>query len=256
MRYIYVIHNPKNNKVYIGQTKNFNNRMADHKCSAKNITKNIPIYNAINKYGFDNLNKIILDYVEDCDADKEETAWIEYFNSCNDSFGYNLESGGCTNKSLSSETKKKISETKKRKHMENPLGHHSLGKICSEETKKKISDANKGKCFNSKEHMNKLHKLNSLLRKGSILPEETKYKISKSRKGFEQSELAKQKMSETRIKEGAFAKEKNPMFGKTGELNPASKFTQEIADNIRKDYSNGIKVKNLCYVYNISETNI
>jgi len=52
--------------------------------------------------------------VEDNLIDDAERFWIEYFRSWDRDFGYNLESGGCSNKTLSFKTKFKISETKKK----------------------------------------------------------------------------------------------------------------------------------------------
>lgn len=94
------------NKVYIGQTNNISTRW---KPSAyKNCTK---FYNAIQKYGWDNFDHIILESnLTLQEANEKEAYYIELYNSIND--GYNLSYGGL-NKLASEETKKKMSETRK-----------------------------------------------------------------------------------------------------------------------------------------------
>jgi group I intron endonuclease len=54
---IYKLTSP-HGKVYIGQTNNFNGRMAEHKCNG-NKGKN-KLYNSIKKYGWDNFTKEII----------------------------------------------------------------------------------------------------------------------------------------------------------------------------------------------------
>lgn len=72
---IYKISSPKG-KVYIGRTKNFNGRMAEHKHNA--LTKNAmyPIHKAIRKYGWDNMRKEIICEVEASQAQKLEEEFI------------------------------------------------------------------------------------------------------------------------------------------------------------------------------------
>ena len=54
-----------NGKCYIGQTKNeLNTRIIQHKSDSKYNTTNIPFYNAIKKYGFDNIVWEIIDEAE------------------------------------------------------------------------------------------------------------------------------------------------------------------------------------------------
>jgi len=113
---IYKATNLINEKIYIGMTTNtLEFRKSQHKRSARSIKcKNTYFYNAINKYGFDNFEFIIIDKDEILEAlNEKEAFWITFFNSTNKEIGYNLDSGGNTNKKQSS-TRKKISETQKR----------------------------------------------------------------------------------------------------------------------------------------------
>lgn len=61
---IYKISSP-NGKVYIGRTKNFNGRMAEHKHNALTKKQMYPIHKAIRKYGWDNFTKEILIETDD-----------------------------------------------------------------------------------------------------------------------------------------------------------------------------------------------
>ncbi len=111
---------------------------------------------------------------------------------------------------MSEETKKKISETKKKnpnrywlgKKRDNPeyiekIRKSHLGKKFSEETKKKLSEYHKknpikfwlGKKM-SEEHKNKISQAN----KGRKLSDEQKKRISETHKGFKHSEESKKKI--------------------------------------------------------------
>jgi group I intron endonuclease len=223
---IYIYQNKINNKIYVGQTKNINKRKSQHKAKILNKEYRHPLYDSIRKNGLDNFNFLELEQIEDIDADSAERFWIQFFRSWDRNFGYNIELGGCKNKTV------------------------------SEETRKKISKANKGRCHNSKEHMDRLHKETSKRRLGTHLSTETKNKISKARKGSKHSDNSRRKMSETRIKNGTFAGKNNPNFGKVGELNSSAKLNWEIVNNIREDYNQGLKGKKLMEKYSISETNM
>jgi len=60
---IYKLTSP-NNKIYIGQTNNFNQRMIEH----KNCKKKNKLYNCVRKYGWDSFKKEIIAYTESKDS--------------------------------------------------------------------------------------------------------------------------------------------------------------------------------------------
>ena len=94
MGYIYKITNIVNNKLYIGQTrKTIEERFQMHIKKAKQHT-NRYLYDAMNKYGYDNF---IPSEIEECDdslLDEREIYWIAYYNTTNKQYGYNMTIGG------------------------------------------------------------------------------------------------------------------------------------------------------------------
>ena len=90
MIFIYCHRNKINNKVYIGKTVDPTKRWSGNGCKYKSCIK---FYNAIQKYGWDNFEHIILEKVSSNEeADIQEQYWIKYFDSIKN--GYNLTQGG------------------------------------------------------------------------------------------------------------------------------------------------------------------
>ena len=142
---IYILTFP-NDKVYIGQTNKFKGRMS---CYKNLWCKQQPkLFNALKKYGWENINKeILLECNVEC-ADFFERALISGYNSMHKNYGYNLESGGNKNKIMSSESRQKMrnsqlgkkhSEEFKLKQSKRMSGknHFMYGKKHSEESKEK-----------------------------------------------------------------------------------------------------------------------
>lgn len=92
---IYKIENLITHEKYIGQSRQIEKRMQQHKYTAYNEqdhSYNNPLYRSIRKYGLENFNFSI---IEECSIEKlneREIYWIQYY----DSFfhGYNLTLGG------------------------------------------------------------------------------------------------------------------------------------------------------------------
>lgn len=91
---IYKITNTINNKCYIGQSLNVEERWKEHICEGKILRRKTKFYLALNKYGADAFKFEVL---EECSLDQEilderERYWIEYYNSYKN--GYNMTPGG------------------------------------------------------------------------------------------------------------------------------------------------------------------
>ena len=135
---IYSHRNKVNNKSYIGQTKNIKDRWIPSHYKGCRL-----FYNAIQKYGWDNFEHIILkDNISTIEeANYWEKFYILLFDTMNLEVGYNLASGG-NNKILSEETKRLIKEHHADFSKEN---HPMWRKHHSEETKEKIRQGHIGK---------------------------------------------------------------------------------------------------------------
>lgn len=104
-----------------------------------------PFYNAIKKYGWNNIkHEIIVSGISENAAKKIERFYIAKYMLQNKNYGYNVSPGGdtCT---ISEAGRKKISETHKGKSRTSPWKGHSP----SIETRKKMSEAHKtsAKCL-------------------------------------------------------------------------------------------------------------
>lgn len=92
---IYKIQNLINNKIYIGQSKNINQRFKRHLKTAEDINDhsyNNPLYQAIRKYGKENFSFSIIQECSIEELNERQKYWISYYNSFFE--GYNLTFGG------------------------------------------------------------------------------------------------------------------------------------------------------------------
>ena len=88
-----MIKNNINDKLYVGQSINIENRWTHHK-SELNNNKHINDYlqNAWNKYGEDNFSFIVIEECKESELNEKEIYYINKYNSMNN--GYNLCEGG------------------------------------------------------------------------------------------------------------------------------------------------------------------
>ena len=167
---VYKLTTPSN-KVYIGITcqslnKRWQNGKGYKRCPA--------IRKAINKYGWNNIQKEVL--YDDLQADEAkalEIKLITEYHSNDKQFGYNLTDGGdgTLGRRFTDEQKKALSEKHKGKiisvEQRQKLREANLGKHHSEETKRKISQSHMGNTYNL----------------GKKLSEERKIQIGEREKG-------------------------------------------------------------------------
>lgn len=91
---IYIHKNRQNNKVYVGQTCQKPQRRWQKGKGYKNCYY---FFNAINKYGWDSFEHIILkQHLTLEEANYWEKYYIQEYNSINPQFGYNIREGGNT----------------------------------------------------------------------------------------------------------------------------------------------------------------
>jgi group I intron endonuclease len=219
---VYVHINKVNGKFYIGQTC----KKPEYRWRKGEGYKGCAyFYRAIQKYGWDNFEHIILlSNLTLEDANYFETELIRKLDTTNPNKGYNIEFGG-KNSSLSEITKQKLRKAMLGKH--SGENHPLYGKHHTEETKRKLSESHKGK--HPSEETRKKIKESS---KGKHLSEETKRKISKAKMGENHPFYGKHHSDETKQKISASLKdEKHPNFGK------------HWSEEVRKRMSNGHKGK-------------
>jgi group I intron endonuclease len=145
---IYKITNP-NNKVYIGQSTNIENRFDVYIKYTSKIKSQVKLYNSIKKYGPDSHTFEIIEICEINKLNERERYYQDFYNVLNPEIGLNCRLTNSNDKTgkLSEETKEKIRK-------------YNLGKSCKEETKEKIRKKNKGR-IHSKETRDKVSKNHS-----------------------------------------------------------------------------------------------
>jgi TusA-related sulfurtransferase len=166
--WIVYMHISPSGKKYIGITsRTTKERWGMNGCKYHSTPR---FYNAIQKYGWDNIeHNILYTGLSKGDAERTEINLITKYKTIDREFGYNIATGGFAS-THSKETREKMSEVKK-------------GKILTVETKQKISNANMGKIPWNKG-------------KTGIFSEETLKRMSESRKGKTHFEDAKNKIGD------------------------------------------------------------
>ena len=165
-------HTCPNHKIYIGITSNKINRRWQNGFGYR---ENKHFFNAILKYGWDNIkHEILLTNLTKEEACKKEIELIAFYKSNQSKYGYNSSTGGerpTTGRKLSDETKEKLRQAQLgRKHTQETIERMKTihtGKYHTEETKQKLSEARKGKKNTmygkniSSEHKKRISKANS-----------------------------------------------------------------------------------------------
>lgn len=208
---VYCHRNKINNKRYIGQTIHQDNLDVRWGKNGSGYKHNNHFKNAIDKYGWDNFEHIILaKNLSQEEADELETYYISLYNTTNRNYGYNYRSGGREGSNINDESKQKIAQSLKKYHKEHP--EFSTSHDWSDESRQKLSES-----------LKKYYKHNNQCNKGKTIDNRTKEKISNSLKDYYKthtsihknkcvSEDTKQKISNTL--KGKYCGENHPMYGK------------------------------------------
>ena len=203
---IYYIYNIQNGKVYVGSSRDLQERFRKHlRGLRRNYHFNQHLQRAWIKYGEKKFTFRVIELVDNLDdLLNREQYWIDATCCVDDHKGYNIALYADRHE-LSEETRVKLSEA-------------FTGKHHSEETKQKISEALTGRKL-SEEHRKHLSEALT----GREFSKETRQKLSESHRGKHHSKETRQKMSE------AHRGEKNPNYGK----HPSKETLQKISEAIR-----------------------
>lgn len=146
---IYCIENKINHKKYIGQSIHIHRRWSEHKYELNNnMHENDYLQKSWNKYGLDNFEFSIIEVCSVDELDDKECYYISLYNTFDKKYGYNLISGGGTNREISEETREKLRQAnRKRKIFPDMSGENNpmFGKNHSDETREKIRQSRLGK---------------------------------------------------------------------------------------------------------------
>jgi group I intron endonuclease len=119
---IYAIRNKVNGKLYIGKSINIHDRIKQHATLLNNKSKdeNRYLINSWFKYGRENFEYFVLEYVEDSPNIEEllkekELYWIIFHGTTDSKNGYNLRLDSSTNMIVHPETRLKIKESLKKR---------------------------------------------------------------------------------------------------------------------------------------------
>lgn len=130
--FVYIHKNKINNKIYIGITSEQSPEIR----WKKGYSHNKHFSSAIQKYGWDNFEHIIVSYgLNKIQAEEKEIELIQFYNANDSHYGYNLTSGGGLGVCKHSDYSKKLMSINSSGE-KNPM----FGKHHSEQTKNKIKE--------------------------------------------------------------------------------------------------------------------
>ena len=241
---VYIIMCIQNNRMYIGQTKNYKNRINNHKYHLKNNNHdNIYLQEDFNRYGLSSFTFKIIDICNKRQqAIEKETYWINYYGGINCKNLYNCKDMYHNNELM----KDKLKQTAK-----NNPNYGMRNKAVTLQHRKRLSESRK-----------------MLVREGKIIPwnkdkkglyitsEETKHKISKAIRGRKHTIETKQKISNS-LKGKKFTEEhrkhlkesfKNRVYRK--------KYSQEQVEMFRTKYKELGSYNAVARYYNINNTSM
>ena len=207
---IYLWKNLINDKVYVGQTQNFYQRMKQYQ-RGNDVGR--VVGKALAKYGFDNFEVFILEQdVPIANLDAREQYWLDFYKCYDSCIGYNVCQEASTTRGYrhSEDSKRKMSEKTKKRFRDHPeyakaIGDRQRGKKASQTTKDKMSQSRlgnqnaKGSHWKMTEESKK--KISQALKGkqnclGHKHTQETKDKIAESNRNRTVSEETRRKISE------------------------------------------------------------
>ena len=244
---VYRFLNKNTGKSYIGSTYNIYIRLKDHiSMLNRNKHHSIKLQRAWNKYGEENFEFEVLEFVEnESFLIMIEQHWIGELDSYKNGYNVNPTAGKTRlNAKLSEETKKKISNSKKGKKLSEEtkekmrIAYHAKFEEDPEYGKKrsiKLKGKKKSEEFKEARRAYK-HKEESLLKMKKPKSQETKDRMRISRLGKKLSEETKEKIRLLRLKQGFLRKlESGDLDGLSFEEYVNSRRLERKQITIRKD---------------------
>lgn len=241
---IYVIKNKANGKVYVGQSKQLNQRYSGHLRRIKKGTHhNEILQKSFYKYGFDNFEFSILEEVlEETLLNEREKYWIDFYGGINNDNVYNLKDPLLNEHS--DYVRKKISQSNL------GLNNPNYGNKWTDEMKQELSNSRKGVTLEERIGKEKADLVKEKMRQsqtGRVHPKEVKEKIRQHNIGENNPAYG---MGDRQ------RGEKNPMFGKPApnrkailKLDKDGNFIKEY-DFITQVADDGYHPGNVCGVLN------
>lgn len=163
MRGIYHITHSASGKRYIGKSINVLHRLQTHKCYLRKPVRskkktNVHLWNAVQRYGWGAFNCGIIEELPNATEEElrdRELYWMDYYNTCSRSHGYNLRRDSSSASVVHQETRERLSkrsagksnpnygnswslEMRQRESAAAKL-RHSKGGVYGEEWKKKLA---------------------------------------------------------------------------------------------------------------------
>ena len=173
-------HTFPNAKVYIGITsyKNVNYRWQN----GKGYKTQEFMRKAIEKYGWDNIkHEVLFENLTKEQAEHKEIELISLYKSCNKNYGYNVDNGGCHIGCHSKATRNKMSVIARHQYENGRIGNNKNKKLSSE-TKKRISESQKARHDKCRVLFVELMKINKKERKPNIKTKNKPTRIGKGRR--------------------------------------------------------------------------
>ena len=194
--YSVYMHKAPSGRVYIGLSCSPEKRWN----KGKGYIKNPYFWRCIKKYGWDNIEHIILyEGLSLKEAKEKEVELISKYKSNNRKYGYNISGGGDDN--VSEESRRKMSESRKG-------NKYSVGRILKQETKDMIARSLKeyysthSPTFKGRHHSDEtIEKL-----KARVFSEETKQKMRKNHSNVSGSKNPAAKSVSCYTRDGVFVK--------------------------------------------------
>lgn len=285
---LYSIKSPSG-KIYIGQSVNIKRRWDDHRRKGGN--RQFKLHASLNKYGYDNhIFEVLCELPIDVGVDvlnEYEQFYISQYKSVGIEL-LNLMGGGGALGKHSQETKDRLRDINKGKIP----WHKGKTGVYTEETKKRISDTLKGR--ERPQHVKDVllkNVIGNSFRLGKIHSDETKLKISNTKKGNSpawnknkawsqeikdkmhkfpkghiphnkgkehkfQTEESRKKISEAHKLHWAYRKENNISISASGENCKHSKLTEKKVLEIREKLKSGISQGKIAKEYGVRQTSI